>query len=72
MLKRVIFFMLVVGAFPFIPFTSMGQPADPCLDPNFPDCPIDNNIAVLVIAAAGIAAKKGYDHKKKMRTAALS
>ncbi|MFN0082667.1 MAG: hypothetical protein ACKVOM_09145 [Ferruginibacter sp.] len=72
MLKPIIFFMIVIGISIVIPFRLMAQPTlDPCTAPE-DYCPIDNNLVVLMVAAAGIAAKKGYDHKKKMRTITLS
>lgn len=68
MLKSIFFFIMLVAAIVIVPFTSMAQPPDPCPDPNAPDCPIDSNLALLVVAATGVAAKKAYDHKKKALT----
>ncbi len=55
-----------------VPFTSMAGLPDPCPDPAYPDCPIDSNLVVLMVAAAAVAAKKAYDYKKKTSTATFS
>ena len=68
LIKRIIFFGLLAGFLFLLPGQLFAQPIDPCTDPLFNPCPIDNNIVVLITVALAVAAKKAYDYKK---TAAL-
>lgn len=71
MLKRIILFTFIVTVNLIMPAKVLAGPTDPCTAPEDP-CPIDSNLVVLMIAAAGIAAKKAYDHKKKTHTVTVS
>jgi len=45
--------------------TAQGLPGDPGGDPGGTNVPIDGGLSLLIAAGIGIAAKKGYDKRKK-------
>ncbi|MEJ7627575.1 MAG: hypothetical protein WKF35_11975 [Ferruginibacter sp.] len=64
MVKHLKIFVLIAVMSFVIPFNSLAQPGPGC-DPLDPACPIDGGLSLLIAAAVGIAAKKGYDAKRK-------
>ena len=65
MVKRLKIFVLIALMSFVVPFYSIAQGGPGC-DPLDPACPIDGGLSLLIAAAVGIAAKKGYDAKRKL------